>query len=294
MASILDYPITYRGLILNRHRTAAGAYDVTYEKDTLLVTAFDFSPLVIRDQRVGLDLSTGGLLGPATKQFRRLSLRGVVKGSTAAAHEDRVAALFRAFDIEEAQYDAPADHGVSALDFYCPTAAAPSGFSSPVREKFLCRPLAHPVVYERGGQGWSSLFAVGLICPDPRRYLYTATSVVLSAAAGWSLALPNWSTTVGAMVMPTVSLVMSAAGAADLTLSDGTTSLVLDMSGETAGTFSIDMATGLIKKGATHKAYLRTSAVDTFWGVPAGGAAAAVTNTTGVTSATFTYNQARC
>ena len=55
-----------------------------------------------------------------------------------------------------------------------------------------------------------------------------------------------------------------------------------------------DMATQLIKKGSTKKAYIRTSGVNTFWGIPAGGvAAAAVTNRTNVTSVTISYNQAR-
>ena len=147
---------------------------------------------------------------------------------------------------------------------------------------------------ERAHDGLTAKFAAQLVCPDPRRYLYTATSVTFSAGAGWTQVLPNWNTTMGRKVYPLVTIVLSGAGHASMTFSDGTTSLVCDFSAETAGTFTIDMATQRILKATTVKASLRTSGVNTFWGIPAGGvAAAAITNRTNVTSVVFSYNQAR-
>lgn len=291
---ITDFPFGYRGATFNRHRDTAGAYLPAYEKDTTIIDTFDFSRVQWRDQREGLHNLTGGDVGVANEVFRYLAFGGLIVASTGELLEDRIANILRIFNIEEAQLDSPTTEGVTAFDFYCPTATPPSGFTSPIREKFLARPSAPVAWVERMHDGLTARFATQLICPDPRRYLYTATAVTFSAAAGWTQALPNWDTAAGRKVYPVVTVVLSGAGHASMTFSDGTTSLVCDFSAETAGTFTIDMATSLIKKGTTKKAHIRTSAVDTYWGIPANGvAAAAVTNRTNVTSVTFTYNQAR-
>lgn len=291
---ITDFPIGFRGVTFNRHRTTAGAYDQTYEKDNILISSFDFSRVQIRDQREGLHALTGGDLGVGNEVFRYVSLSGKIKSSTGEKLEDAIAAVSRAFNIEEAQLDSPSTEGVSDLDFYCPTEYSGTGVTSPVHEKFLARPADAPAWVERLHDGLSAVFAAQVVCPDPRRYLYTGTGVLFSAGAGWTQALPNWNATMGRKVYPVITVVLSGAGNAAMTFSDGTTSFVGDFSGETAGTFTIDMATGIIKKGTTKKAYIRTSAVDTYWGIPAGGvAAAAITNRTNVTSVAFQYNQAR-
>lgn len=292
---VTDFPIGYRGVTANEHRSTAGGYVVASEKDTTIVQQFDFSRLQLRDQREGLHAASGGDLGVGTEVFRYLSLVFKHKGSTGEALEDRLAAYLRAFNIEEAQLDSPTTEGVSALDFYCPTAYSGTGVSSPVREKFLARPAAGPAWVSRAQDGLTALMGVELVCPDPRRYLYTATSVTLSSGAGFSnRTLPNWNTTMGRKVYPLITLTMSGNGHASLTITDGTTSLVLNMSAAGAGTFTIDMATGIIKKSTTKRADLRSSGVNTFWGVPAGGlTTVSMTNTTNVTSAVFSYNQAR-
>lgn len=292
---ITDFPLGYRGVTFNQHRTAAGAYDSTYEKDTIVLDQFDFSRVQVRDQREGLHALSGGDLGVGTEVFRYLSVAGVIKGSTGEGFEDKVAAVIRALSLDEAQLDSPSTEGVSAFDFYCPTAYSGTGIASPVREKFLARPAASLAWIERAQQGLTARFAAELVCPDPRRYLYTATSVTLSSGAGFSnRTLPNWNTTMGRKVYPLITLTMAGAGHASLTITDGTTSLVLNMSAETSGTFTVDMATGIIKKSSTKRADLRTSGVNTYWGVPAGGlTTVTMTNTTNVTSAVFSYNQAR-
>jgi len=280
---------------MNQHRTAAGAYDVTYEKDTIIVSSFDFSGLQLRDQREGLHAQSGGDLGVGTEVFRYLSVVGKTKNSTGEKREERIAAMLRVFSLGEAQLDSPTTEGVTAFDFYCPTEYSGTGVSGSVaREKFLARPAAAPAWIERMHDGLTAQFAASLVCADPHRYLNTATSVTLSSGAGFSgRTLANWNTTMGHKVYPIITFTMAGAGHASCTVSDGTTSLVLDFSGETSGTFTVDMATGIIKKGTTKKAYMRTSAVDTFWGIPAGGATATITNTTNVTSAVFSYSQAR-
>lgn len=292
---ITDFPIGYRGLTLNRHRTTDGGYDDTYQADTIRVEAFDFSAIQVRDQREALHALTGGDLGTANEVFRHIAISGTIIASTGEKLEDSIGAVLRAFNIEEAQYDAPTAEGVSALDFYTPTEVVATGIASPVHEKFQARPAGPPAWVERAQNQLVASFAASLVCPNPRRLLYTATEVVFSAAAGWTQALPNWNATQGRKVTSIlVTVVLSGAGHASMTFSDGTTSLVCDFSGETAGTFFINMGTQRITKGSTNRADLRTSDVNTFWGIPAGGVAAAtVTNRTNVTSVTFTYNQAR-
>lgn len=291
---ISDFPIGFRGYTFNKHRTTAGAYDRTYETDTTVVQSLDFSPVQTRDQREALHALTGGDFGTGNEVFRFISMLFKIKASTGENLEDEIAKISRLGNLEEALLDYPTTSGASAFDFYCPTNVSATGIASPVREKFLARPAGPVAWIERAHDGLTALASLQLVCADPRRYLYTATSVTFSAGAGWTQALPNWNTTQGRKVYPLVTVVLSGAGHASMTFSDGTTDLVCDFSAETSGTFTIDMATGIIKKGSTYKAYIRTSGVNTYWGIPAGGvASAAVTNRTNVTSVTISYNQAR-
>lgn len=290
---IEDFPMSYRGLTLNGHHDTSGDFVRTYAEDCYDVTQLDFSALSIRDQIEGLHVDSGADVGVASKEFRRIAIRGLIKATTAALLADRVAALFNAFDVEEAIRSSPATEGVSAFDFYCPATTPPTGVTSPVREMFLARPRGFPVVYERKSQGLAYSFALELVCPDPRRYVYTPFSVVFSSGLGWSKAMPNWATGQGVVTWPVLTVVMAGAGASNLTIGDGAKALVLDMDGETAGTFTIDMKTGEIKKGTTPRADLRTSAVDTFFGVAPNGSTWTVTNATNVTSITAAYRAAR-
>ena len=79
----------------------------------------------------------------------------------------------------------------------------------------------------------------------------------------------------------------------NLSIALGGKSLVIDLTAEPAGTFTVDCATGVIKKGATHRADLRTSDVDSYPAVPRGGGTAIATNTASITSVTLAYSQAR-
>lgn len=289
---ITDFPIGVRGYTFNKHRATDGTYDVTYEKDTTVVQQFDFSPVQVRDQREALHALTGGDFGTGNEVFRYLSLLVKIKASTGEALEDEIAKIVRVGSLEEALLDYPTTMGVSALDFYCPTSVSATGIATPVREKFLVRPAGPTAWVERSQDSLTALASLSFVAADPRRYLYTATSAAPTGAG--SVALPNWTTTQGRKVYPLVTLVMSGNGNNNVTISDGTTSLVLDLSAAGSGTFTIDMATHIIKKGTAVRADLRTSGVNTYWGIPAGGVAAAtITNRTNMTSSTFSYNQAR-
>jgi hypothetical protein len=291
---ISDFPIGFRGYTFNSHRSTAGAASASESahKDTTVVQSFDISPVQVRDQREALHAVTGGDFGTANEVFRFISMLVKIKASTGENLEDEIAKIVRVGSLEEALLDYPTTMGASALDFYCPTNISSTGIASPVHEKFLVRPAGPAAWVERAQDGLTALVSLSFVAADPRRYLYAAPPVAFPGAG--SQALPNWNTTQGRKVYPLVTIVLSGAGAANLTISDGTTSLVLDMGSVTAGTFTIDMATQQIKKGTTVRADLRTSGVNTFWGIPAGGVAAAtITNRTNITTSTITYNQAR-
>jgi hypothetical protein len=298
--SRLDYPILWaignRELELNGHRTEDGGFDRSRLDHTYQVESYDFSPLDIREQREGRHLLTGGDFGPATRQFRHISLRGVIKARNGAELDDMEAEFLAAFDIEHAQRDVPTTFGVGTLKHSSETAFSGPGIGQLVSEGFYCRPEGYPVTYDRRGpQGIVRAFMVQLASAYPYRVLFPAESVVFSAAAGWSHDLHNWNQYVGGESQLQFDLTMTGAGANDFTVTDGTRSLVLDLSGASSGwNIRIEMWTKQIyRPNGTTLAYVRTSDIDSFFDVPAGGAAVSISNRTNVSSVTATYHQTR-
>lgn len=289
-ASLLDFPMGYGTWAGNQHRTTAGGYDRAAEANADVVELLDYARLSTRDQREGSHQRTGGDLGVATEQFRFLALVVRIKRTTYAALEDAVAVFQRAFDVQEAQVDSPSTRGIRPFDLYVPTTVA--GYASPVHELYYARPDTMPQFRRSRSQGKSIIASAQLICEDPARYLHTAESVSWSPLSS-PVALPNWTATMGRLVRPILTLVMAGNGASNLTISDGTRSLVLDMSAAGSGTFTVDSFTQRIWKGTTARDDLRTSNPDTFPVIVAGGASWTMTNRTNVTSATVAYRQAR-
>lgn len=161
-----------------------------------------------------------------------------------------------------------------------------------VRETYYARPDTMPQFRRSKTGGKAVIASVQLVCEDPRRYLYVPESIPWGDLAQGQF-LGNWTTTMGRVVHPVLTIVTSGNGASDLTISDGTRSLVLDMSAAGAGTFTIDTFAQSILKGSTRRDDLRTSQPDTFPVVLAGGSTWTMTNRTNVTSASIAYRQAR-
>jgi len=307
---LYDFPQGYRGLVLNEHRTAAGALDRTKERDTIRVDRFDFSRLQQRDQREPLNLLTGGDLGDAAAAFRYLSVAGTIKAQTGMDLSDKIAAVLQAFSIDEAIGENPTTGGLSPFTFtdvsrfdtgqgtaYTDkTLAAQTGFYVP--EQFMARPAGFAIITGRRSGGDAVGFAVELICADPRRYIQAAKAIVLNAGNGYSATCPNWSSVMGWAAPFVATIVMAGNGAANFSLDvagDGIGALVLDLSAIGAATIVVDSSTGLITVAGTHRADLRTSTAETavFARIPRGGNVASATNTTNVTSVTIAYRQAR-
>ena len=308
MANVYYFPMAFRGLAMNQHRSATGT-EVLPRPDTIRVDRFDLSRIQQRDQREALHLLSGGDLGDATLTFRYLSVSGMIKASTGSKLSDLIGGFLQAFQVEEAQLASSSTGGVSAFTFTDTTEVVTThgtAWLDPVTgitdgeyvaEQLMGRPASFPIVTGRRSGGDSALFAVELVIPNPRRLLTVAESKVANAGNGFAIACPNWNAAQGIAVPPVLTIVMAGAGSAALTIDisgDGVSALVLAMSAETAGTFTVDMETGLIKKASTHRADLRTSAAATLYGrIPRGGGTMTITNTTNVTSVTAAYSQAR-
>jgi hypothetical protein len=300
---IVSYPMGYRGLVLNGHREADGTMLATAAakarwQDTIRVDRFDFSRLQIRDQREPLHLLSGADVGDATVAGRYLALGGSIVATTAGKLEDRIAEVFQAFHIEEAQVDAASTEGISPFTFTCPTELA--GYSPRQIERFNVRPAGYPAIFERRSRGLETTFAVELFAPDARRYRDSADAIVLDAGNSFTAACPNWTLGVATHVPPLVTILLAGAGSGSFTLRRqpaagifGQVDFVMNLSGLGASTVTVDMATMRILVGNTPRADLQTSAVDTFWAIPRGGCTAEVLNTTGLTSVTLSYRQAR-
>jgi hypothetical protein len=305
----LDYPLTWeigsRSLVLNGHRTADGGFDRAGLERTYQLESFDFSPLDIREQREGMHLLTGGDFGPAVKQFRHISLRGVIKAPDPAELEDMEAEFLAAFDIERAQVDAPTTFGLGQLVYQSPTHISGPRLGMVVREGFLCRPESYPITYDhRGPRGLLRRFAVQLVTGYPYRLLFPAESVVFSDAAGWSRELPNWTTRVGgtSRLMFDITFTDPASGPDDdFTITDGERSLVLDLSSVTTNgwpdaVLRVEMWSKQLYDAddpGRSMAHLRTSDLDSFFDVPAGGCTVSISHTTEIASVTATYQQSR-
>lgn len=306
---IADYPITLRDLsfntrfAFNEHVSTAGVIDRTKAQSTLRVQKFDPNNIEYRDQRDGLHLLYGGDLGVVSGEFRFVQWSGVIVDTSPALLEDRVARLESALNPENMFAAAPSTRGVMPLDFYCPTSEA--GYSPIVHEVIYGRSTGMPAVYDRIGSGLGAVFACQLICPNTRRFLYTAESKAANSGNSYQIALPNWTAAMGASVAALVTLVLTGAGGATTTVRYVDTALAtttdfnLNLSGIGGGahTVAIDMGSGAVTLDGARRDDLMISAVDTTWRIGPGGGTMSIPNTgggrTNLTSATAVYRQAR-
>lgn len=228
----------------------------------------------------------------------RLYLDGVKVGSVARSQNPGTSTgIAMAVDLGNAGLGGPAGAAAQELMMWQGNALSDAQVEEVYRhtavlECFFARPSVVPAIRSRKSEGKRIAISTQLVCEDPRRYLGVAPAVPWSDLAN-ALYLPNWTTGMGAMVHPVITIVMSGNGASNLTISDGTRSLVLDMSAAGAGTFTIDVYNGSIFKGSTRRDDLRSSSPSQWPVVLAGGSSWTMTNRTNVTSASIAYRPAR-
>jgi hypothetical protein len=268
--AILTYPLDYRGYALNSIRDADGVLqsDLSQAGNYCRVDRFDFSRLALRDQRDAAHLKTGGDLGVGHFAFRYISLVGKISGYDDADLEDRISLLLQAFNLENALAEGVGNpDGTYRLGFTTPV-RDPEGYGPLVDEFFLCRPAGFPVVYERRSTGLAQMWAVELVCADPRRYIYDSTSRLFNAANTWTRTLPNWGSVTGegpgTMVYPIMQLVLTGAGHASLTMTPTVGDpFVMDLDGIGAGAHTIDI--DMASRRSTSTASPRTTSARATW-----------------------------
>ena len=227
--------------------------------------------------RDGIDVSG------VTKASRVIVMNGWARGSSNADLNDRILALATAFDpglIKFANTDPflPLTFSVPTTD----TTNFPTGLAE---SKVFAMPTEVPIpTAAKSGNGLSARFRITLLAKDPRRYLQTATTLsnagTLTVAAG---AYPTY---------PTLTFTMSGAGNAAFTIgnvstSQGTKSLVLDLSGRSNGqAITVDFARRQVQVNGTDTAGIFVSG--TWFLVEYGSNVVTYSNTTNVGTRTLT------
>jgi len=230
-----------------------------------------------------LQWDDGIAVSGVTKASRVIVMNGYVRGSSNADLNDRILALASAFDpglikFYNADPFLPLTFSVPTTD----TTNYPTGLAA---SKVFVLPTEVPIpTVAKSGNGLSARFRITLLAKDPRRYLQTATTLsnagTLTVASG---AYPCY---------PTLTFTMSGAGNAAFTIQNvstaqGTTSLVLDLSGRSNGqAITVDFAKRQVLVGGTNTAGIFVSG--TWFLAEAGSNAITYSNTTNVGTRTLT------
>lgn len=278
----------------NEHLTATGGVDQTKIHDTVVLDRRE-NPTSFRDLIDPYHLGQGASLGRVHKGPTQIVLYGRIQVPDTTQPQklhDREQDLRAAFDPSLCYRDSPATDGAYTLDFYEPTTDTTTYTSGWIPLRYYCRPNRAPAFQETIAERGSRSFSLSLVAGDPRSYAQTGSSLVLSSGTA-SGTLTNKGTTDAPL---RVTIAMSGSGASNFTLSNGTTSFVLDLSSLTASSHTIVAVMEtcgpygegrLVTKDGTRAASLKTSGPTTWLSVPVGTTTFSVSNLTGVTTVTL-------
>lgn len=231
---------------------------------------------------------------------RALRIEAGVYGSTRGEAFDRLAAFTAAFHPTNAFIADPDEKGFLGFDFFRPTAnisqwpvsTYPDGIPQRIYVRAKNPPTYEFVRQKTGGQddlGMAIKVAVDLWARDPRVYAQESQSVNIGTS---TTALPyrgDYPT------YPIVTIPLSAAGSSTATIVISGGSVKLNLSGLSAGTYTVDYATREIRKvsdNSLQMAVLSTTFPND-WRQVASGSTAKITSTTGVTgSVSVGYREA--
>lgn len=287
-------PVTFghNSYEFNQHLDSAGAAVTAHMTDAAIL---DDCPInsTYRDLRSPLHLVQGASLGAVHKGMTILQPQGrlivPVDTSPRPTLEDRKRAFLAAFDPYLCYIDSPSTDGAYALDFYEGTTDTGTWASGYIPARYYCRPSDKPKVMEQLKTRNTLPFQVGLIAPDPRMYHQTALSLTLTTSTT-SGSLTHLGTTPGPIKL---TITMGGAGATNFTVSDGTLSFVLDLSGCASGDVVVVVMETcgpwgegkLITKNSTRAFSLKTSSAATWLALAAAGSTTyTISHTTNLTS----------
>lgn len=288
------YQATWRSLIFNRVYDDSGLVDdpahldATYAESDYRLRSLDITGVQAIDYRELRQHAEGAEANEAYEGIRQIIGRGTILGSSVADLEDKTWAMYEAFSPAACRLAAVSatPKGLLPFDFKRATA----GGSLALRA--YCRPaIGRPIIVGRDREGLSRPFVFGLIAMDPRIYTVAETSVALGNLTGSNNAIGNTGNT---FVHPVIEIVLSGAGSSTVTITNATNgrTFQLDLSAETAGTFTIDCQAATIYKGTTAKYGTRKSGFLSDFVLAAGTNNVTFSGNTNVSSVTVKFRPA--
>lgn len=185
---------------------------------------------------------------------RRLDVDIAVYGSSRGAFWDNADALIAAFSPVLAFDADTANSGFLPFNFEQPTANTSDWTSGLIPLRYYVRPLAPPTFDIRrdaaGGtdaKGMSGVYRASLIAKDPRKYLQTEISVTMLSTSQTAVYRGNYQT------WPTITYTLAGSGHSALTFTIKGRSIVIDMSAQTSGTFTVDFSLRTLVKSPSTK-----------------------------------------
>lgn len=265
-------PMAYRGLTINDDTYPVGIIAINHQYDAVT------EPLA---QRNGMEAYDPRHL------VTMVRIEGTVEGTSVADLHDKIEALNAAFDpvLAFEEDTSEFDPGYMPFTFSVPTEDS-THYPSGLKElEYFGRSMQLPIPRISKFEGDVARFTIILQCVDPRRYLQTDTDVSVSASTTIDNQLAQYKS------MPVITIVMSGVGASNFTISNGTDTLTLDLSGLSAGdTVIIDTGSRSILVGGADRMDLWVSGK--YPPVKAAWHTWVSTNRTGVSSSTVTYRRA--
>lgn len=258
--------VSYNSLSLN---VDSDSPDSTYALDTVTVvpqysTNMDPNPN-----------GDGSKLAQVNRTLLLVRMDGTIRAQSMASLFDKIKSLAAAFDPAMAYASSPTTDGAMALDFSTPTTDTSNYATGLVTSRYYARARGLYIPPTSAFTGTAGFFTLELVVPDPVRYSQTEYTLVGAGTA--NLSAGNHKD------YPTLTIAMAGAGAANYTITVGSSSLVLDLSGcVNADSVVVDMATKSIKKNGTETQSMYVSG--DWFALPAASNTVSYTNTTNATS----------
>lgn len=276
--------IAYNGVALNTLTlSAAGARAQKYGTVTEVVgmrTAMDYQS----EPNQWVD---GLELYGMRKSSRIVVLRGLTYGRDISELYDNIKALAAATDPSKIAFQYPTDYFLP-LTFSTPTRDTANFASGLAPSKYVGIPIRmiEPQL-SVAGDGLSAAWELNLLLREPKRFLQASTTVSGAATSANSIADDrSW---------PVLTFTLSGAGSATFTVSNtgtyqGAKSLVLNLSGYSSGSWTVDFRDRTIRQGTTVRPDVYVSG--DWWEIEPGNNVIAYSNTTNTSSRVITYHPA--
>lgn len=220
-----------------------------------------------------------------------------VYGSTKGDYWDKAQNFLAAFTPTLAYSADTAERGFLPFKFFQPTAItgtwSTASFPNGIPLQMNLRPSALPTFEIRrdetggvSGKGLSGRFTATLVARDPRKYLQTEQSLAITLSNATATHRGDYP------VLPVITVALSASGASNLFLTVNSQSIVINLSSQSSGTFTVDFSDRtLTDSNGDLQAGLITS-VQSWQSIQPGGTIYSATNTTGISALTLSYREA--